>query len=700
MKFRKHRKLSSSILKNPKGLGDLIQTFTQSKNLSLGKQLHAQLIRSVRKVCNYVDNHLLNLYAKCGQVDYAHKLFDTMPQRNFVSWTAMITAYSQNSMHVEALRTFSDMRVAGESPNRFAFSSVIQAITLLSDILSGRQVHCLSLKCGLNHELFVGSNLADMYSKCQAIHDACLVFEEMPYKDEVSWTSMIHGYAKNGNFKEALMGFKNMLLEGILIDNYVLCSVLSACGPMKAYGFGESVHSITVKAGFEEETTVGNALVYIYSKVGDMGSASKVFGDGSRCMNIVSYTSLIDGFAEADQIDRALGTFVELRRQDVEPNEFTFSSLVKACANQAALEHGSQLHAQVVKMNFTADPVVSSALVFMYGKSGLVEQSARLFDHIKNPNEFAWNSLLGGYSQHGFGKEAIKVFERMVKEGIRPNEITFINLLMGCSHSGLVQQGLNIFKFMEGDYGVVPTEQHYACVIDLLSRAGKLKEAEEFINQMPFEPNAFGWCSYLGACRIHGDTARAEIAAKKLMKLEPENSAVHILLSNMYAKERQWEDVSSLRKMIKESNLKKLPGYSWVDIGNKTHVFGADDWSHPQHAEIYEKLDSLLDEIKKIGYIPRWDVIPIDTDDTTREKMLSRHSEKIAIAFAIMSLPSWKPIIIKKNLRICIDCHLAIKLMAKVTGRTIIVLVPVEIIGKDLKGVSSPRRRNAGKKRR
>jgi len=585
----------------------------------------------------------------------------------------MITAFSQNSMYPEALKTFSQMRVAGESPNQFAFSSVIQATTLLGNIVFGRQVHCLSVKCGLNHELFVGSNLADMYSKCEAIHDACLVFEEMPYKDEVSWTSMIHGYAKNGNFEEALLGFKNMLLEGILTDNYVLCSVLTACGSTKACGFGKGVHSIAVKVGFVEETAVGNALVDMYSKMCDMDSASKVFGNNSKCMNIVSYTSLIDGFAEADQIDRALGTFVELRRQDVEPNEFTFSSLVKACANQAALEQGSQLHAQVIKMNFTVDPVVSSALVFMYGKCGLAEQSARMFDRIKNPTEFAWNSLLGGYSQHGFGKESIEVFKRMVKEGIKPNAITFINLLMGCSHSGLVAEGLNIFKCMEGAYGVAPTEQHYACVIDLLSRAGKLKEAEEFINEMPFEPNAFGWCSYLGACRIHTDTVRAEIAAKKLMKIEPGNSAVHILLSNMYAKERQWEGVSSLRKMIKDSNLKKLPGYSWVDIGNKTHVFGADDWSHPQQAEIYEKLAGLLDEIKKIGYIPRSDVISIDTDDMTKEKMLSRHSEKIAIAFAVMNLPSWKPVIIKKNLRTCIDCHLAIKLMAKVTGRNIIV---------------------------
>lgn len=272
-----------------------------------------------------------------------------------------------------------------------------------------------------------------------------------------------------------------------------------------------------------------------------------------------------------------------------------------------------------------------------------------------------------------WGMKPLGFFERMVHTGIKPNAITFINLLIGCSHAGLVEEGLNLFNSMESVYGVEPTGEHYACIIDLLGRAGKLKEAEEFITCMPFEPNAFGWCSYLGACRIHGDKSRAEIAAEKLLKLEPDNSSVHILLSNIYAKESQWEEVSSLRKMIKDGNLKKLPGYSWVDVGNKTHVFGVDDWSHPQQREIYEKLDSLLDDIKEVGYIPQKDVISIVTDDTTKEKMLRNHSEKIAVAFALMAMPAWKPIIIKKNLRICPDCHLAIKLIAKVVERTIIV---------------------------
>ncbi|XP_074269888.1 putative pentatricopeptide repeat-containing protein At5g52630 [Silene latifolia] len=663
--------LSYAILQDPEAVARLLRTYSQTRHLSAVKHFHAQLLRSLRHVGNYVNNHLLLSYEKCGCLDYAQKLFDNMPQRNLVSWTAMITAFSRRCLLANAVAAFSEMRHVGERPNEFAFSSVIQAAT--RDVGFGRQVHCLALKSGFGNELFVGSNLADMYSKSACIHDACKIFEEMPYKDHVSWTSMIDGYAKHGYFKNALSGFKRMLLDGVVIDSYVLSSAISASASMKACTFGRCVHCFTLKLGFEEETAVGNALVDMYSKVNDMESAARVFRGVSSRMNVVSYTSLIDGYVESDQIEKALDTFVELTRKGMVPNEFTFSSLVKACANQAALEQGLQLHAQVVKMNFVADPIVSSALVYMYGKCGLIDFSAQLFHCIVNPSDYAWNSLMSGFSHNGLGKEVVKTFETMIQRCIKPNAITFVNLIMGCSHAGLVEAGLNYFNSMESRYGVAPSAEHYSCVIDLLSRAGKLREADDFINRMPFEPDCFGWCSYLNACRIQGDKARAEFAAEKLMRLEPENSSAHVMLSSIYAKERQWEDVRSLRKMMKDGNLKKLPGYSWVDVGNKTHVFGAHDWSHPQQVQIYKKLDSLIDEIKRMGYKPERDVIHIDTDDSTKEKMLQYHSEKIAVAFAVMSLPSWKPIIIKKNLRICIDCHSAIKLMAKAVGRSIIV---------------------------
>nr|DAD48547.1 TPA_asm: hypothetical protein HUJ06_018484 [Nelumbo nucifera] len=654
-------------------LAHVIQTYAQNRQLSRGKQLHARLIRAGNQLCIFVSNHLLNMYAKCGELGYALNLFDTMPQRNLVSWTALISGFSQNGRFLEALRTFVLMRGAGEKPTQFAFSSVIQSSASLGLIEFGKQLHSLSVKSGFCNELYVGSNLADMYSKCGVLADACRVFDEMPCKDEVSWTAMIDGYTKNGNFEEALLSFKKMSGEGVTIDQHVFCSTLGSCGALKASKIGMSLHSSIVKLGFESEIFVGNALTDMYSKAGDMESALSVFGLDSEHMNVVSCTSLIDGYVETNQTDKALSIFIELKKQGIEPNEFTFSSLIKACSSQAALDQGTQLHAQVIKTHFEKDPFVSSVLVDMYGKCGLLDYSVQVFDEITHPTEIAWNSLLGVFAQHGLGQEAIRIFGSMVYRGIKPNEITFISLLTGCSHAGLVDEGLYYFHSMDKTYGIKPRQEHYSCVIDLLGRAGRLKEAEDFINSMPFEPNAFGWCSFLGACRTHGDRERGELAAEKLMKLEPENSGTHVLLSNIYAAAGQWEDVRSVRKMMRGGKVKKLPGYSWVDIGNKTHVFGAEDWSHPQMKEIYEKLVNLLNQIQEAGYVPDTSSIPFDMEEHMKERLLHHHSERIAVAFALISMPAGKPIIVKKNIRICADCHSAIKFISKVVGRKIIV---------------------------
>ncbi|KAK4281652.1 hypothetical protein QN277_013118 [Acacia crassicarpa] len=612
------------------------------------------------------------MYSRSGELGYATKLFDKMPQRNVVSWTAMITGFSQNWRFHEALNTFCLMRNVGEALTQFAFSSILRACVSLESIELGTQMHSLAMKCGFSNELFVGSNLADMYSKCGIMHDAFKVFNEMPCKDQVLWTSLIDGYVKNGDCGEALIAYKKMISNDILIDQHVLCSALSACSSLKSSDLGKSLHSTIVKLGFELDTVLVNTLIDMYSKSQDMESASKIFQSDSHCRNIVSYTALIDGYVEMGQIENALSTFVDLRRQGIEPNEFTFSSLVKACAHQAALEHGIQLHGQVVKSNFDRDPYVASTLIDMYGKCGLFDHSSQVFAEIENPNNIAWNSLLGAFAQHGLGRNAIETFQQMIDRGIKPNAITFVSLLIGCSHTGMVEEGLNFFHSMDKIYGVMPREEHYSCVIDLLGRAGRLKEAEDFINNMPFEPNAFGWCSFLGACKIHGDKERGKIAAEKLMTLEPENSGTHVLLSTIYAKEGQWEDVRSLRKMMRDGNIKKLPGYSWVDIQNKTHIFEAEDRSHSTK-EIYEKLDSLLDEIKNVGYVPKTELVLVDMDEALKEKHLHRHSERIAVAFSLINMPIGKPIIVKKNLRVCDDCHSAIKFISKVTGRIIIV---------------------------
>ncbi|KAF3780506.1 Pentatricopeptide repeat-containing protein [Nymphaea thermarum] len=633
------------LLKDPTSCALMLQGCARTRQLNKGKELHAHIITTAKQPSIFVSNHLINMYSKCGDMACALQVFDEMPQRNLVSWTAVISGLSQNGAFQEALRFLEEMRISRWQPSQFALSCAVQACAALGWVQHGKQLHSLTLKTGFGSELFVGSNLIDMYSKFGLLVDAQDVFNGMSAKDKVCWTALIDACSKNGEFSEALRAFRKMNLDGIPADQHVLCSALSACGGLNSLPTGKSLHASVIKYGFESDVVVGNSLIDMYSKSGDVESASLVFSLDSQMLNVVSCSTLIDGFAENDEIEKAVNIYLNLRRQGIVPNEFTFSSLLKACAGQAALEQGKQLHAQVIKAEFAADPFVSTVLIDMYGKSGLLESSLQVFHEIQDKTDIAYNAIIGVFAHHGYGREAIQHFEKMVSKGMKPNAITFVNLLTACSHAGLVDEGLSYFNSMSMRFNFTPRDEHCACVIDLLSRAGKLKEAEEFIKAMPSEPNAFAWCSLLGACRRHGDAEKGKLAAEKLMMLEPENNGTHVLLSNLYAAVGQWEDVKSVRKLIKETKVKKLPGYSWVDVNNKTHIFGAEDFSHPQKKEIYAKLESLSDRMREAGYIPYTGSVSSNVEECLKEKLLQYHSERIALAFALISIPSEKEII-------------------------------------------------------
>ncbi|KAK8939050.1 Pentatricopeptide repeat-containing protein [Platanthera zijinensis] len=664
------------MLKEPTILALLIQTYARSGKLQKGKQLHARLLTSAGwPATTFVANHLLSMYAKCGDLPHALSLFDVMPHRNLVTWTAMITGFSHNARFFDALTTFSSMLAAGIQPTQFALSSAIQAATALHSLPSGRRLHSISLKLGFHTELFVGSNLADMYSKCDSLAAARMIFDELSDKDEVSWTAMIDGYAKNGDFENALVVFRDAIQDDtVAVDQHLICSAVSASSGLNGGGnIGQSIHGCAVKSGFTADDAVINSLTDMYSKTGDMGSASALVNASSNGWNIVSCSSLIHGYVEMDQIEEAITVFLESNRRGISPNEFTFSSLIKGCAGGAVLEQGIQFHSQVIKTSFILDPFVCAVLVDMYGKCGLISSSTKIFEETQSPTNITWNSIVSVLAQHGCGQKAVEAFHQMVGRHVEPNHVTFVSLLVACSHSGLVEQGLQFFNSMQEKFGVEPRDEHYSCVIDMLGRAGRLGEAEEFIGRMPAEPNAFAWCSLLGACRIHGHKALGELAAEKLMEIEPENTGTHVLLSTIYAGAGQWEDVKAVRRLIRDSGMKKLPGMSWVEVEKKTHVFAADDCSHPRKDEIYEKMEELWARIGEAGYVPYTGAVASNVEEREKERILKHHSERIAVAFALISLPAGKPIIVMKNLRVCVDCHAAIKLIAKIEKRAIIV---------------------------
>ncbi|GLT66510.1 hypothetical protein SLA2020_388700 [Shorea laevis] len=382
---------------------------------------------------------------------------------------------------------------------------------------------------------------------------------------------------------------------------------------------------------------------------------------------------MISGCVENGDEDRALSIYHRMRLSGVQPDEYTFATLVKASSCLTALEQGRQIHANVIKLDYGSDPFVGTSLIDMYAKCGNIGDAYLLFQKANTRNIALWNAMLVGLAQHGNAKEVLNLFKVMESNGIEPDKVTFVGVLSACSHSGLISEAYKYFDSMTKKYGVKPEIEHYSCLVDALGRAGHVQEAENLIVSMPFEASASMYKALLGACRVQGDTETGKRVTAQLLALEPSDSAAYVLLSNICAAAKQWDDVTDARKMMERKKVKKDPGFSWIDVKNKVHLFVVDDKSHPQTDLIYDKVEDLINRIRKEGYVPDTDFVLLDVEEEEKEHALYHHSEKLAIAFGLISTPPSSTIRVIKNLRVCGDCHSAIKYISKVSQREIVL---------------------------
>lgn len=535
-----------------------------------GKSVHEHLLRSRFRDYQVVLNSVVNMYAKCGCLEDARKVFDEMPVRDVVTWTALITGFSQHERYGEALRLFPEMLNVGLEPNHFTFSSLIKAAGGMGSGREGRQIHGLCLKCGYDGNVYVGSALVDMYVRCGLMEDGEGVFRGLSSKNDVSWNALIAGHARRGE--------------------------------------GES----------------------------------------------------------------AVRVFKEMQREDFKATHFTYSSVFSACANIGALEQGKWVHAHMIKSGIKLVAFVGHTLLDMYSKSGSITDAIKVFDRLVKRDVVSWNSLLTACAQHGRGRETIRYFKKMLKIGIKPNAITFLCVLTACSHAGLLEQGEHYFSLMK-KYDIEPDTTHYVTVVDLLGRAGDFHRAEIFIRNMPIEPDAAVWKALLGACRMHKNAELGAYAAEQVFKLDPNDSGPHIILYNIYASAGRWEEAAKARKAMRDRGVKKEPACSWVEIENAVHMFVANDDTHPQREEIFKMWEKISQEIKKIGYVPDPSHVLLFVEQQEREAKLQYHSEKLALAFALLNTPDGSTIRIKKNIRVCGDCHSAFKFVSKLVEREIIL---------------------------
>lgn len=552
-------------------LHEYLQLSARTRAPMEGKACHAQIIRVGLQADTLTSNMLINMYSKCGLVDCARSAFDEMRERSLVSWNTMIGSLAQNGKEQEALILFVEMQREGTPSSEFTVSSVLCACAAKYAVSECKQLHAFAIKASMDSNVFVGTALLDVYAKCSLIKDARWVFECMPERSDVTWSSMVAGYVQNDLPEEALMLFHRTQTLGL------------------------------------------------------------------------------------------------------EQTQFMISSAICACASLAALIEGSQVHAVLCKTGFGSNIYASSSLIDMYAKCGCIREAYMVFQGVEEWSTVLWNAMISGFARHAHSLEAMILFEKMQQIGMCPNEVTYIAVLSACGHMGLVENGRKYFHLMMTEHSVSPNIFHYSCMVDIFGRSGQIREAYEMIEKMPFDVTASMWGSLLSSCRVHGHLELAEIAAKHLFQMEPNNAGNHILLSNIYAANRKWEEVARTRKLLKESEVKKERGTSWIEIKDKVHSFMVGERNHPQIAEIYLKLDDLIEKLEKMDYKAETEHDLHYVEESRKQQLLRHHSEKLALTFGLMCLPQSTPIRIMKNLRICGDCHSFMKLSSNVAGREIIV---------------------------
>lgn len=652
----------------------ILKWCTSSKNLKAGQLVHGMAIVSGCEHEEFVSCSLLDMYSKCGQANDALKVFSLIKSPDVVTWSAIISCLEQQGKEEKASELFCKMLSLGIRPNEFTFTSIISASKELGDLQYSRCLHACVHKHGFGNETLVNNALITMYMKNESLDDGLKVFDTMSQCDLVSWNAVLSGFHDTES-SHGLRIFKEILLNGFKPNMYTFISTLRSCTSSSNSEFGKQVHGHVVKENLESDCYVGTALIDMYVKFKCIKDAEKIVNRMTK-IDLFTWTSIISGCAQTNQGEKSIHYFNQMNKDGVKPNEFTLAACLRGCSSITNLTNGKRLHAFVIKDGFLDDPFVGSALIDMYGKCGSIDEAEMIFEGMESHDTVLWNTLINQYSQHGHDSKALKAFESMLNKGIPLDDVTFIGVLSACSHLGLIKIGKEYFYSMSEVYGITPSIDHYALMVDILGRAGKFTEVETFINEMKLNdlnPNNLIWETLLGACKVHGNLQLGQKVAEKLFEIEPEVDSNYIMLSNIYAAKGMWDDVAKIRAKMSSQGIKKEPGCSWVDHGGQTHVFLSQDISHFQILEIHKKLKELEEKLFSVGYIPNVDYVLHNVSKKEKREILSHHSERLALGFSLINKNSDKMVRIFKNLRICGDCHEYMKLVSRIICKDIVI---------------------------
>ncbi|KAF8411151.1 hypothetical protein HHK36_003694 [Tetracentron sinense] len=550
------------------------------------------------------------------------------------------------------------------------YKSLLQAGPRLRPL---QQVHAQIIVSGFQRSRALLTKLLTLACTSGSIFYTRQLFFSVPNPDSFLFNSLIKASSKYGFPFDAIFFYQRMQFQRLFQSNFTFTAVIKACADLSALKIGKVVHSHVLVCGFGSDSFVQAALVTFYSKSGDLFIARKVF-DKMIERTVIAWNSMISGYEQNGFAKEAVEVFYWMQEVRVQPDSATFVSLLSACSQLGALGLGQWVNDYIVDNGFVLNVILGTSLINMYARCGNVEKAREVFDRMHERNVVSWTAMISGYGMHGYGSQAVELFHFMRSHGPRPNDVTFVAILSACAHAGLVNEGHEAFTCMKRDYGLVPRMEHHVCMVDMLGRAAFLNEAIQYIEELiPGEPAPAVWTAMLGACKMHKNFNLGVKVAEHLLAIEPENPGHYVLLSNIYALAGRMDRVETIRSMMIRRGLKKQVGYSLIEFNHKTHMFCMGDKSHPQTTEIYLYLDELMSKSRDAGYIPEPDSVMHELEEEEREFMLRFHSEKLAIAFGLMNTDHGTPITIVKNLRMCGDCHLAIKFISIVTNREIIV---------------------------
>ncbi|XP_068658744.1 pentatricopeptide repeat-containing protein At1g19720 [Aristolochia californica] len=789
----------------------LLQSCIDLDSIHEGRRVHAR-ISSVRDLNPFVVTKLISMYAKCGSLQEARNVFNEMLQRNLFTWSAMIGGYAREQKWEDISELFLLMVEEGVVPDAFIFPKIVQACANLEEINTGKVLHSFAIRCGLFSYVHVGNSILAMYNKCGELDSALSIFNKMAEKDLVTWNAMISGYCQSGYHHKALKLFERMKVEGtepglvtwnILINCYnqsgdcdialelmkkmtesgitpdvfswtsiisgfarnnrksqaldlfremllvriepngmTVASAISACASLKALRKGTVIHSVAFKVGGATNVLVGNALIDLYSKCGKLEAAKRVFdsilkrdvftwnsmiggyvqagyigkahdlfvkmedsgvrrnvvtwnvmisgymqnGDEDQAMELfhgmeqdgikrstATWNSLITGSVRYGKENKALSIFRQMQSFSIRPNVVTIISVLPAFTNPVAAPKVKEIHCYVIRNDFISDVPVANSLVDTYAKSGDILKARYVFDCLPFKDLITWNSMLSGYVLHGQPNSVIDLFDRMKKEGVKPNQTTFTALISACGLARMVDKGKEVFLSMTEEYQILPGLEHYTSMVELLGRSGRLKEATDFIEKMPVEPDFDIWAAMLTASRMHSNVSLAINAAENLFKLEPGNGLFYNMLVRMYGLVGRADEALFLTKPKKRNRTANI-GFSRIEVNNGEYTFFTGDQSMPNSRAIYDQLDSMEKKIKSVG--SDFVSTQVTMEEEEEEANLGTHSEKLAVASALISTPAFQRISITKNLRMCMVCHRSAKLLSLIYGREIIVKDP------------------------